>query len=263
MLTLENEDELNLQTYTIDFEKALINPSKEIFGNIRQMGCYYHYCRNVRAKAVEYKLFNSFIKVLFNELINELYKLPFIYQKNNNYIDILKKAFIQENKVYADYFNYFESQWIPYFINGMLDYHYLEKEQRSNSYIENYNRRIKLKLSKYLYGKNHCKVSWPLFLYFIKQEEEDYRLENYNLEQTLIIKSENVKKLKYKNLNTVIEKNNYKKNSDNKNRKWFKWNYNSCIYECFSLVYCFIIISKFDEFKETPQNAIYLKNILS
>ena len=63
LLTLENEDELNLQTYTIDFEKALINASKEIFGKIRQIGCYYHYCRNVRAKAVEYKLFNSFIKV--------------------------------------------------------------------------------------------------------------------------------------------------------------------------------------------------------
>ena len=44
LLTLENEDELNLHTYTIDFEKALINASKEIFSKIRQIGCYYHYC---------------------------------------------------------------------------------------------------------------------------------------------------------------------------------------------------------------------------
>ena len=55
----------------------------------------------------------------------------------------------------------------------MLNYHLLSKEQRSNSYIENYNRKIKLKLSKYLYRMNKCKISWPLFLYFIKQEEED------------------------------------------------------------------------------------------
>ena len=67
----------------------------------------------------------------------------------------------------------------------MLNYYLLSKEQRSNSYIENYNRRIKLKLSKYLYGKNKCKISWPLFLYFIKCEEEDYRKEIYNNEKGL------------------------------------------------------------------------------
>ena len=64
----------------------------------------------------------------------------------------------------------------------MLNYHLLSNEQRSISYIENYNRRIKLKLSKYLYRKNKCKISWPLFLYFIKQEEQDYRTDIYNKE---------------------------------------------------------------------------------
>ena len=74
----------------------------------------------------------------------------------------------------------------------MLNYIYLSKEQRSNSYIENYNRRIKLKLSKYLYGKNLWKISWPLFLYFIKNEEEEYRLKIFNLETELIIKGKKV-----------------------------------------------------------------------
>ena len=32
-----------------------------------------------------------------------------------------------------------------YILNGMLDYINLSKEERSNSYIENYNRRIKLR----------------------------------------------------------------------------------------------------------------------
>ena len=75
-----------------------------------------------------------------------------------------------------------KTYWLPYFVNGMLNYHYLNKEQRSNSYIENYNRRIKLKLSKFLYGKNKCKITWPLFLYFIKNEEEEYRKDIYNKE---------------------------------------------------------------------------------
>ena len=64
----------------------------------------------------------------------------------------------------------------------MLDYSNITKNQRSNSYIENYNRRIKLKLSKFLYGKNKCKISWLLFLYFIKNEENDVKENNYKLE---------------------------------------------------------------------------------
>ena len=83
---------------------------------------------------------------------------------------------------------YFENQWLQYFHNGMLNYQFLSKEQRSNSYIENYNRRIKLKLSKFLYVKNKCKITLPLFLYFIKQEEEDYRTDIYNKEKELTIK---------------------------------------------------------------------------
>ena len=40
-------------------------------------------------------------------------------------------------------------QWLHLFKNGTLNYAYIIKEQRSNSFIENYNRRIKTVLSKY------------------------------------------------------------------------------------------------------------------
>ena len=53
--------------------------------------------------------------------------------------------------------------------NGILDYTNLSKEERSNSYIENYNRRIKIKLSKNLYRKNKGKIYWPLFFIFYKE----------------------------------------------------------------------------------------------
>ena len=91
---------------------------------------------------------------------------------------------------------YFENQWYQYFANGMLNYYLLSKEQRSNSYIENYNRRIKLKLSKYLLGHNKCKISWPLFLYFIKSEENDYRKDIYNKEKELKNKYKKIIKFK-------------------------------------------------------------------
>ena len=57
------------------------------------------------------------------------------------------------------------------FSDRTLDYTKIDKEYRLNSYIENYNKRIKLKLSEYLYGKSITKISWPLFNYFIKEEE--------------------------------------------------------------------------------------------
>ena len=52
----------------------------------------------------------------------------------------------------------------------------------------NSTRRIKLKLSKFLYGKSKVKISWPLFFYFIRNEEEDYRKENIKYENSLEIK---------------------------------------------------------------------------
>ena len=60
----------------------------------------------------------------------------------------------------------------------MHDYSLIKKSQRSNSYIENYNRKIKLKLSKYLFGKNKCKITWPLFHLFIREEESETKKRN-------------------------------------------------------------------------------------
>ena len=89
---------------------------------------------------------------------------------------------------YPEFIAYFRTQWVPFFVKGILNYGYLKKDFRSNSYIENYNRRIKLKLSKFLYGKSKVKISWPLFLYFIRNEEEDYRKENIKFENSIEIK---------------------------------------------------------------------------
>ena len=119
----------------------------------------------------------------------------------------------------------------------MLNYSYLEKKFRSNSYIENYNRRIKLKLSKFLFGKSKSKISWPLFIYFIRNEEEEYRLEN--------IKFDNSIEIKNINLNNSIENNIKVENNENSEfnlkRKWLKFNQYSCRYDSFIFIYTFLI----------------------
>ena len=48
-----------------------------------------------------------------------------------------------------------------------------------------------MKLSKYLLGKNKCKITWPLFNYFIKEEEHDIKNEIIEQEKLLPKKKKN------------------------------------------------------------------------
>ena len=56
IITIENTKNLNLETYTIDFESALINVLTKILKNCRAVGCYYHYVRNIYKEASKLKI---------------------------------------------------------------------------------------------------------------------------------------------------------------------------------------------------------------
>ena len=60
--------------------------------------------------------------------MNEFYKLPFIFYKNNKILDELKLKFIKKNNLYEVFINYFENQWLVYYINGLLNYKFLAKK---------------------------------------------------------------------------------------------------------------------------------------
>ena len=85
--------------------------------------------------------------------------------------------------------NYYKSFWSYYINEGYLNYIYLKKEQRPNSYLENYSRRIKTKLSSFLYGRNKCRISWPLLIFFLINEENEYRCDIYENEINLDYKN--------------------------------------------------------------------------
>ena len=85
-----------------------------------------------------------------------------------------------------------------------------------------------------MYGKNKCKISWPLFLYFIKQEEQDYRTDIYNKETELTVKYRKIKKFKKiksykKKIDSKIDQNELELSNKNKiyinidKNIWFKW----------------------------------------
>ena len=273
ILTIERTENWNFNSYTIDFETALINATSLVFSGKRQIGCFYHYCRNIREHSIKMQIKPN-EDLNDKQFLKEIYSLPFKFNKENNSFARIRNKYDKIGKKYNEFLDYFENQWKKFYDNGMLNYIYLSKEQRSNSYIENYNRRIKLKLSKFLYGKNHCKISWPLFLYFIKKEEEEYRLKIFNLETELFIKGKKVEK--FENVKIIkkekkkldkeqIEKFGFdnveagrlkEENFDSNKHSWFKWRSNSCRYDSFSLIYALLIKPKIEEEKETPENYI-------
>lgn len=127
--------------------------------------CYYHYIRNLKNYAKKLNLLDN---NNFQNIFKNLLKPPYIIQKNPNYIEETFELYnknIDENLL-DEYKNYFDLNWKPFYENGYLNYSYISKEERCYSYIENYNRGIKLKLSEYLYGRNKCRIA-GLYFYFL------------------------------------------------------------------------------------------------
>ena len=286
IITIENTKLLELKSMTLYFEIGLINSLTKVFPNVKKIGCFFHYTRALRKKAKELNLLNNSNKNITLEFLKLLYKAPFIFAKDKNYPNTICEIYLKKYDILENFINYFRTQWFKYYENGMLDYSSLSKYQRSNSYIENYNRRIKLRLSKFLFGKNKCKISWPLFFYFILHEEEDVKKENYNIENSLEIKIIDVNKSDGNELENHIIKDedigNYKKKEITESKKenvddavpqtnipmqtiysrnWLKFKEYSCRHDSFFLLYTFIIYNKTKLEKE--DNIIITYNNIS
>ena len=146
--------------------------------------------------------------------------------------------------------------------NGIFDYSITTKSERSNSCIGNYNRRIKLKLSKFLFGKNKCEISWLLFIYFITNEEDEIKKEIFNLDNSIELKEVKInnKLNDIKNNSNIIEKgkNNINQKKENKeilelikanidnqfHRNWLNFIVYSYSHDIFFLLYTFVIYNK-------------------
>ena len=144
----------------------------------------------------------------------------------------------------------------------MLNYSNIDKSIRSNSYIENYNRRIKLKLSKFLYGKNKCLITWPLLLFFIINEENEYKHEIYNSETNLEEKF-------FTNYNIYYEETDINNQLENKSDiennvlKFLRWKNNSCRYDIFFYLFSFIILNDIENKEHFENNNIAILKKIS
>ena len=116
-----------------------------------------------------------------------------------------------------------------------------------------------MKLSKFLLRKNKCKITWPLFNYFIKEEENDIKNEIIKYEKQL-------PKKKKKNDNTFADEKAEKlilSKSQKKpyNRTFLRFNMFSCRHDSFFFLYSFIIYPIMKNNKIDP--IIYIYNKIS
>ena len=149
IITLEDTIQLSLISYSTDFEKALYNAIEDTFPNIRRLGCFFHYSYNIRKKLKEYNIIKKENAKDGETFLKDLLSIPFKIQNNEYIIDEIFKKYINNPDV-KNFKTYFYKQWENLIKSGILNYAYASVEQRSNSFIENYNRRIKSELCKYI-----------------------------------------------------------------------------------------------------------------
>ena len=160
IITLEESVKIDMISYSIDFELAICNSLEKIFPNIKHYGCYFHYCYNI-GKNIKNKITSKLKKykinkesLIFESIIkfkNEILMLPFEFNKNKDSIQNIFNNY--KHPIFNNFKTYFNNQWKSFFDKDILNYKYAIKEQHSNSFIENYNKRIKMILCKYIIFK--------------------------------------------------------------------------------------------------------------
>ena len=112
LLDYENNKYKNKITITIDFEGALYNAIKKIFGEVRLIGCLFHYKQNLIKNATILGLMKKDFKEKTLFIINNiLAKLPFTFHIKG--IEEIYNALCNINSIshiYKEYTDYFEKQ---------------------------------------------------------------------------------------------------------------------------------------------------------
>ena len=248
IITIENTVKLNLISVTTDFEKSLTNAVKKVFNNIRHIGCLFHFVKNIRLNLLKIGLINNEIIHITDEFLKDLSSTPF--RINDNPI-IIEDIFEKYEKFYnnTDYYKqytkfkkYFYDTWLYYYNIGSLNYIYINKIQRSNSYLENYNRRIKDILRPFLTKRGKSIIPWPLLLALIRNEEKHFRKIITN---KLTEEPKKIEKFEFPSFEFEMEENlkDFSTVKTNLTPKWLNYKSFSCRYDSFLFLF-FTTINK-------------------
>ena len=145
----------NVKSIIIDFEEALINALNKNFPEVWKIGCLFHFTKAIRFEIGKLGLINNNFE--HDDFIKEISSIPFYYMNdqdiNNKIYNKFKEYYKKDNLVFnaINKFNiYFNKTWKKYLLNNMLNYEKLKKYQRTTSYLENYNKRNKDNLGKFI-----------------------------------------------------------------------------------------------------------------
>ncbi len=123
LITLEGTLKLNIKTICTDFEPAIINIIKELFPQVRHVGCFFHYVQGLRREMGKLGLINECFE--YEKLLKELSSIPFTYNKNKNIVNDLFANFekiYEKNNVYSTtlckFKTYYNKVWFPFLLNG-------------------------------------------------------------------------------------------------------------------------------------------------
>ena len=157
---------INVNSYTSDFERAIINAAKHYFPEGFHNGCFFHFKQAIRKHMIEVLYFHKALVSLFMDVgkldlltvipVEEIlpYGIPYLRELmesdltylsdiyESNHLDFVEE---DERERWDQFWDYFSKQWLPikdsWNISGEDD-QYRKYVNRTNNALESYNRRF-------------------------------------------------------------------------------------------------------------------------
>lgn len=149
ILTQNGLFKLHFKTITSDAEAALLKCIKDVFLELNNFICLYHFKKDIIEHARILGLMKKNYVNDTKKVIIMLSKLAIDYNGNINYAYNQLKEIEEKFPIYYNLINlYFRKNKLPFFISGELIYSNLPIDCRTNNSLENYNKVIKLSLGK-------------------------------------------------------------------------------------------------------------------
>jgi len=76
LITIKNSKKLSLISYSVDYEQSLLDTCRTIFKDIRGVGCYYHYCRNLYKYVKQFKLLGNKKEKIGEDILKDFHPIP-------------------------------------------------------------------------------------------------------------------------------------------------------------------------------------------
>ena len=167
IIILTHHIDININSIVTDSELALVKIVKKYFPNSLRITCLFHFKQDLMRNIRSYGLYKKEDKKLSDTIVNKLTKLAIKYKGNIDYINKKLKEYIRKYPIYENFINnYFIKEKFKYFEDNSLNYDLVPFNFRTNNFLENYSRYIKLKL-----GEKRI-INWINFLHFRKEESE-------------------------------------------------------------------------------------------